>query len=767
MVCYGRPGKERGRDVRLKKLIRSILVLGGVVFFAACGQQDSGPDTNQPESTRKMVARLQKIVDSIDPKTNIYANVERLAYFQSLKKPLSRDKKILLEARIAQEMLYAGYNLQAVQRFEKLDKMFARNPFFYPPRLVTAVKDLLAISWLRLAEQENCIERHSTESCLLPIQGKGIHEVRRGAEGAIKVYEEILARNPRDLNSIWLLNIAYMTLGQHPDGVPEQWRIPAEVFASDYDIKRFIDHAPELGIDTNGLAGGSVMEDFDNDGFLDIMVSSWGPRDQMHYYRNNGDGTFTERTEEAGLLGLTGGLNMIHADYNNDGFADVLVLRGAWLGKDGRQPNSLLRNNGDGTFTDVTEEAGLLSFHPTQTAAWGDFDNDGLLDLFIGNETVGNFEWENLNLGGEALSTKANPCELYRNNGDGTFTNIAGQAGVAFIGFVKGVAAGDFNNDGWLDIYLSRLDGANVLFENKGRDASGMISFENVAARAGVEEPNESFPTWFFDYDNDGWLDIFVSGYSASAGDIAADYLGLPTKGEKPRLYRNRRDGTFEDVTGKMKLDKILYTMGCNYGDLDNDGWLDFYVGTGDPDYRALMPNRMFRNAEGNVFQDVTTSGGFGHVQKGHGVAFGDLDNDGDQDVYAVIGGALSGDVFQNAFFVNPGHGNRWITIRLQGVRSNRAAIGARLRVRVQENGRERDIHVVAGSGGSFGSSSLQQEIGLGKAERIRELEILWPGSGERQVFRDLPVDQCIRIVEGEPKFEVIPMQSFSVSAAQ
>ncbi len=744
-----------------QKLISSIFVLG--LMISGCGGQESGVDSSLPEGTRRMVARLQKIVDDIDPKTNIYANEERLRYFRSLKKPISRQDQIMLEARIAQELLYAGYNIEAVLSFEKLDKMFARNPFIYHPRLVSAVKDLLAISWLRLAEQENCIERHSSESCILPIRGKGIHVVERGAEGAIRVYEEILRKNPRDLNAIWLLNIAYMTLGRHPDQVPEQWRIPVEVFDSDYDIKRFVERAEAYGLDTKGLAGGSIMEDFDNDGFLDIMVSSWGPKDQMRVYRNNGDGTFSDYTEAAGLMGLTGGLNMIHADYNNDGFADVLVLRGAWLGKDGHQPNSLLRNNGDGTFTDVTEEAGLLSFHPTQTAVWGDFDNDGWLDLFIGNETVGKFSWENLNIGGEAITNDASPCELYRNNGDGTFTNIAKQAGVDYVGFVKGVTAGDFNNDGWLDLYISRLDGDNALLQNMGKGNKGVVTFENIAARAGVQEPRQSFPTWFFDYDNDGWLDIFVSGYSASAGDIAADYLGLPTKGEKPRLYRNRGDGTFEDVTKKVKLDKILYTMGCNFGDLDNDGWLDFYVGTGDPDYRALMPNRMFRNDRGKVFQDVTTSGGFGHVQKGHGVAFGDLDNDGDQDIYAVIGGALSGDVFQNALFVNPGHGNRWLTVRLRGVQSNRAGIGTRIRVRVVEKGGERDIYVVGGSGGSFGASSLQQEIGLGQAERISELEIYWPASGTKQLFRDLDVDQCIEVVEGEEKYTPITLQSFDL----
>src|SRR5690606_2743621 len=148
-----------------------------------------------------------------------------------------------------------------------------------------------------------------------------------------------------------------------------------------YPLKQFTDVAPQVGLDVNDLSGGGIIDDFNNDGYLDVMVSSWFPTHQMRYFVNNGDGSCTEKTEEAGLTGITGGLNMVQGDYNNDGFADVFVLRGAWLNELGEHPNSLLRNNGDETFTDVTHEAGVLSFHPTQTATWNDFNNDGWLDL--------------------------------------------------------------------------------------------------------------------------------------------------------------------------------------------------------------------------------------------------------------------------------------------------------------------------------------------------------------------------------------------------
>ena len=204
--------------------------------------------------------------------------------------------------------------------------------------------------------------------------------------------------------------------------------------------------------------------------------------------------------------------------------------------------------------------------------------------------------------------------------------------------------------------------------------------------------------------------------------------------------------------------------MGCNYVDLDNDGWLDFYVATGSPSLRSVVPNRMFRNAGGHTFQDVTASGGFGHLQKGHGVAVGDLDNDGDQDIYAVIGGAYTGDTFQNVLFENPGHGHRWITLLLEGTEANRSAIGTRVEVQVETPQGTRSIHRMVSSGASFGASSLQQEIGLGPATAIREIAVSWPGADEVQRFADVPLDRTYRVRQGAAA--LIPLVRRSLSLA-
>ncbi|MFM8358130.1 MAG: FG-GAP repeat domain-containing protein, partial [Verrucomicrobiota bacterium] len=344
----------------------------------------------------------------------------------------------------------------------------------------------------------------------------------------------LLARFPGDLRARWMLNLAHMTLGRWPEGVPPAWRIGPEVFAPEAPFPRFPEVAGAVGLDTDDLGGGVAVEDFDGDGRLDAMVSAWGLRSPLRFFRQTGRGGFEERSGPAGLDGLWGGLNLVTTDYNNDGRVDVLVLRGAWLGEEGRLPNSLLRNNGDGSFTDVTEAAGLLSFHPTQTAAWFDFDGDGWLDLFIGNETQD--------------PARPHPCELYRNNREGTFTEEAARSGVAVRAWVKGVTAGDYDGDGRPDLYLSVRDGDNYLFRNEGPPGAGAPagswSFREVGDTAGVRGPRFSFPTWFFDYDQDGRLDLFVSGYRIrDVGDLVADLLGQPSEGERARLYRNRGDG--------------------------------------------------------------------------------------------------------------------------------------------------------------------------------------------------------------------------------
>ena len=712
----------------------------GAATAQAGGSSTAG--ATQPESNRRMAALLEKITREADPLRNPFRNREQAAILSALKAQTTDPAKLVqIRIRLAVQLLDSGDANGALKEYDAIQQYMEDNNVPHKERREVEWMTFKAVCYMRMGENENCLSNHNADSCIFPIRSRGVHRLERGSRGAVAVLTELLGKYPGCLRARWLLNIAYMTLGEYPGKVPPEWLIEPRLFASEYDIKHFPDIAPELGLDVRSFAGGVVLEDLDNDGFLDVMVCSWGLRDQLRLFHNNGDGTFTERTEEAGLLGLTGGINMTHGDYNNDGFMDVLVHRGGWLGTEGHYPFSLLRNNGDFTFTDVTEEAGLLSLHPTHSAVWFDYNNDGWLDLFVSHETKG---------------SDRNPCELFRNNGDGTFTECAAQNGVDLVGFYKAVVSADYNNDGRPDLYLSNVAGPKVLLRNDGpagadRSPSAPWRFTEVTDEAGLAGPAQSYTSWFWDYDNDGWPDLFIVGYAVhDVGDVAASYLGLPYAAQRARLYRNNGDGTFTDVTKECDLDRIIGVMGGNFGDLDNDGWLDFYLGTGNVDLSVLMPNRMFRNDGGKRFQDVTTSGGFGQLQKGHGVAFADINNSGTQDVYSSIGGAVDGDFFQHQVYANPGHGNNWIKLKLEGVRTNRAAIGARIKVVVQADGGERAIHRIVGTGGSFGSTTLRQEIGLGKASVIKRVEIFWPVTGATQVVGGLEINRLYHIREGD-----------------
>jgi hypothetical protein len=703
----------------------------------------------QSPGTQKMEALLNQVYLGSDWKADPNKQRERASYYRSLLKgSLSFRDEVAVREEMAKEILRAGDSESAVNELENVRGVDREKQQSLSPELEEQLEEWLALSYLRLGEQENCLHMHGQKACIFPIRESGVHQLPRGAQGAVRELTALLTKNENDLESRWLLNIAYMQLGRYPADVPKRWLVPSQLFDSEQDIGEFPDYAPISGLDITGHAGGAIMEDFDGDGLLDIMVTSSGPLDQMHLFHNNGNGSFTDVTDKAGLHGETGGLNLVVTDYDNDGWPDVLVLRGGWWGKYGQYPMSLLRNNGDGTFDDVTEAAGLMSLHPTQTAAWADFDNDGFLDLFVGHESRPN---------------DPHPSQLFHNNGDGTFTEIAEPSGLAELGFVKGVAWGDYNNDGRPDLYVSTMDGHNRLFRNDGPvEGAGHLvkawKFTDVTAAAGVSTQRHSFATWFFDYDNDGWPDIFVAGYSSdSMQDIGAFEMGKPFKAETPRLYRNNHDGTFTDVSKAVHLDRAILAMGANFGDLDNDGYLDIYLGTGDSSYQALLPNRMFRNQDGKRFLDVTTSGGFGHLQKGHAIAFGDLENTGNEDVFEEMGGALPGDTYQSVLYHNPGHGNHWITLELEGVKTNRAAFGARICVTIKTAAGERKIYRTVGYGSSFGGNPLRQHIGVADAKVVERVEVFWPTSNLTQRFENVKVDQTFRLREGGAGLVPVP----------
>ncbi len=648
-----------------------------------------------------------------------------------------------LHNELGQLHAYRGEMGKAIMQFESAYQILlsnlARHPEFASDK--PYFEEILGMANLRSGEVDNCLHHHNAETCIFPLSRAAQHRQTAGAEKSIEYFKRHLAQKPDNLEVRWLLNLAYMALGKYPQAVPAAYLIPPAALASKDKIGKFTDVASSLGVDVVSGAGGAIMDDFDNDGLLDLVISSVDACQSLRYFHNNGDGTFADWTEKAKLTQQIGGINCTQTDYNNDGWLDIFVMRGGW---EFPMRNSLLRNNGDGTFTDVTKESGLLSGeHRTHTAAWADYDNDGWLDIFVGHEET--------------------PSQLFRNNGDGTFTDVTPKAGVGRTAFTKGATWGDYDNDGYPDLYVSNYGGENFLYHNNGNG-----TFTEVGKQLGVEKPLMSFPTWFCDYDNDGWLDIFVSCFVPSVDEVARGYLGLPARAETMKLYRNTGDGKFQDVTKEVGLNRVLPAMGANFGDLDNDGFLDFYIGTGAPSYTALVPNFVFRNKAGKSFVDVTSASGMGHLQKGHGVAFGDLDNDGDQDVLVNVGGFLPGDQYNKALFENPGNGrvkaesNNWISLKLVGLKTNRAAIGAKIKLTLTDaDGRKSLRYREVTSGGSFGASSLTQEIGLGKTKQIETLEIIWPASRTRQVFHHVKANQFIEIKELAGEYQPRKLNSF------
>ena len=593
------------------------------------------------------------------------------------------------------------------------------------PRAMPLMEEVLGVGYLHKSEMDNDVYRHPGDRCIFPIRPE-LHYTQTAASAkAIEYFTKYLDRKPDDLEVKWLLNLVYMTLGKYPSGVPSKYLLPLASFGSGESIGRFTDVAPQAGLNLFAMASGVIVDDFENNGLFDVVTSTYDACEPMHFFHNNGDGTFTDQAAKAGLTDQLGvALNLVQTDYNNDGCIDILVLRGAWQPSNVAQRKSLLRNNCNGTFTDVTKESGLAVPTNTQTAVWADINNDGFLDLFVGNET--------------------GPSQLFLNKGDGTFADISHSAGIDRTSFAKGVAAADYDNDGYVDFYVSNQTGANFLYHNNHNG-----TFTEIASQAGVPGVGRGFAAWFFDYDNDGWPDLFVTSFYASIEETIATYLGLPQKAGTMKLYRNLGNGTFQDVTKETGLDKVFMPMGANFGDVDNDGYLDIYLGTGNPSYASLLPNVLLRNKEGKSFVDVTASSGTGELHKGHGVAFADLDNDGDEDIITSIGGAMPGDSHAFRLFENPGNGNDWINLKLVGVKANRAAIGARIKVTVEDQtGAARSIYRTVASGGSFGASPLEQHVGLGKAAQKVSVEILWPGSRTPQTFTNVGKNQSLEIKE-------------------
>jgi hypothetical protein len=501
------------------------------------------------------------------------------------------------------------------------------------------------------------------------------------------------------------------------------------------------------------MVGGVALLDYDGDGYLDIYVVNGaaipslvkeGPQYKNRLYRNNGDLTFTDVTDQAGLGGAGYGMGAAVGDYDNDGWPDIYVVNVTG--------NQLFHNNGNGTFTDVTAKAGVAGATWkgkkmwSVAAAWVDYNNDGLLDLFVSNYV----EWD-VNHDPVCVTSKVRdycdptwynplPDTLYRNNGDGTFTDVSAETGIAdHLGRGMGVAIADFDGDGYPDIFVANDKSPNFLFHNLGGKKFEEIGQTAMVAVSADGKSLSSMGADFRDVNNDGKPDIW--------------YTALEKETFPLLLYEG--NFVFDDATVRSGIGwKSMRMSGWGNGifDFDNDGWKDLLVVRGhvleDPErlfaWPRAQPNSVFRNLGNGRFEDVSETAGpdFLAPQVHRGAAFGDLDNDGRIDVVvSVLGGQLQ--VFHNV----TQNKNHWILLRLRGTRSNRMGIGARIKL-IGEDGLTQ-YNEVTTSVGFASSSDSRVHFGLGASVKAREIEILWP-SGTRQVLKDVMGDRIVTI--DEPK---------------
>jgi tetratricopeptide (TPR) repeat protein len=514
-----------------------------------------------------------------------------------------------------------------------------------------------------------------------------------------------LELKPSDDRARWWLWLAAEKLGGYPPEVSPELRMEVKAGRHRSSVE-FEDVAAKIGLDKTSAGRGTAIFDMDGDGYLDVVIAS--AHGGCSVYHNNGDGTFQDVSVGSGLDACVNAFAIAVGDYNNDGLDDLYITRLGFFNGE----SLLYRNNGDGTFTDVTKEAGVSCWGPIFAAQWVDYDCDGRLDLFLAS-----------NLGG--MFDRKAPNRFFHNNGDGTFTEVTEKAGLHTLSPSIGSAWGDYDNDG---------DG----------------TFTEVSRDAGVDDICFGSVSFWCDYDNDGWLDLVQFTWAPEEHMLQTLRNGEAPEGASPmRIFHNNRDGTFTKKDREIGLDGCWGTMSGNAGDFNNDGHIDLLLGNGDPRMDRTEPAVIMENDGSGVFRNVTFAAGLPFTGKGHGSNIADLAGDGRLSLIVATGGAYPGDLLTTNVFqpkTLPGH---YLNVRFVGTRSNRNAIGAR--VRLDAGGRSQHRLVSGGSG--FGCLPYEQHFGLGKAGKADRLEVIWPG-GLHQSIENLPINTTIRITEGKDGWE-------------
>ena len=678
--------------------------------------KNEGPDPVPDLSKTNLVGILRDYFDGLKKHPDKFAasnpflpNIPELVdhWKRELKKTNEPKKRLFLQLKLIDELTRDGKNEEALMLIEQtagaLEQYVPKNELEGVARNLNFFK---ALALFRIDERKCCYDNFRSHSCIFPVVEEDYLFPTDNIKKANEIWKELLRKEPWDYRSKWMFN-----LSSHLMGNDTERRLRSVFYRKKGDGITPLDIetsnvSKKFNLNCEGLAGGVIVEDFDQNGLPDVFRTSWYFDHNCQLFLQVEPGRFIEQTEQLGLEGEVGGLNCVSTDYNNDGYVDIFILRGGWLEGLGLLPNSLLRNVNGKSFENVSFQTGLTNAYPSHSAVWADFNNDGWLDVVIGNESRdGEF-----------------PAEIHLNQAGTAFIEYSSAAGLNVNAFVKGLSATDYDNDGDVDLFFSNFGGDNQLLKNL-LDETGDLKFEDVSRVASVSNLKHSFSCMFFDYNNDGHQDLFVGGYgSSSVSEACRAYLGLTVKSGISVMYRNLGNGTFRDVTGDVGLKNIFNVMGLNHGDLNADGFEDIYIGTGSPSFSNLIPNRFFLNQGGTNFVEKTHESRMGSLQKGHGISFADLDNDGDLEIYAALGGWYTGDNFKD-FIFSTTKDFKGIKIKLFGSASNALGIGSKVEAVFDD----RTIFRQLFNSSSFGNNPLSVYLGQDHPSELRSVKVYWP----------------------------------------
>ena len=540
-----------------------------------------------------------------------------------------------------------------------------------------------------------------------------------GAVSAYKKSIDVLPQSsPQRRIRQWNLRLAYIAAGgEYPGDLDEHYVIFPGQQPHPSPVK-FTDVAALKGVDKTDRSRGVSWVDLNGDGLLDLFTVGI---DTPHGLFLQSGQSFQSPSDRSTLDQIPGGWAAIAADYDGDGDSDLYVTRNAW---EGGGPNSLYQNDGKGHFVDRATTSDVVDPDDSFTAAWGDINGDGWLDLYVADGVTG--------------SGAANKLFVAKTNG--TFQNHAPVLGVADKAKSLGVAFGDYDLDGDLDLYVANVANPNRLYRNDGSH------FTDIGIAAGVSAPkNGSYVPFFFDSDSDGDLDIFVSAMAYYEDYVESATMNETAARSRAHLYRNEGNDQFVERAVPAGLGRAFGSMGAGYGDVDGDGQIDIYLANGGPIMPRFEPDALFLRT-GDTYVEVAERAGVANQGKGHGVAFADYDQDGDLDLYVGLGGHYPGDVWPNSLYQNRGIAGKMVTITLNGAEPNPSAIGGQVVLYSDDHVQRSEVQ----SGGGFGStSSYPLEFGLGMRTLIDSLHITWP-TGKVDKYNRLPIGQPLEFNQAQ-----------------